>query len=165
MNIGVMQPRFQLTNHDGKTINEDAFAGYYTLVYFGFTHCRVVCPRNLKKLDEVFDLLDVYSSRCQAFFITVDPDRDKPEVMRAYLQEKHPMIMGLTGDAEAVGGAKKTFRVFAEKKDPVDSEGSYDVPHTSLVYLIGPNKEYVVHFAEHTSSEEITSRLRGFLGG
>lgn len=160
MNIGIMQPRFELTNHDGTAITEDAFAGYYTLVYFGFTHCRVVCPRNLKKLDGVFDLLDGHSSRFQAFFITVDPDRDKPEVMRAYLQEKHPRIMGLTGDAEAVGAAKKAFRVFAEKKDPVDSAGSYDVPHTSLAYLIGPNQEYVAHFAEHISAEEIASRLR-----
>lgn len=156
----MIEGRFALTDHHGNTVTEADYSGRHMLVFFGFTHCKVVCPRALGKLSDVLDRLGDLADEIAPLYITVDPERDSPEVMKAFLEGGYPRFTGLTGTREQCDAAKKAFRVFAEKKpDPDDPEG-YDVPHTAFVYLLGRDGEYVAHFGDHLDAEELAAKLR-----
>lgn len=86
-------PRYALVDHHGRTVTEQDFAGRYQLVFFGFTHCRMVCPAALGKLSTVLDDLGPLAERIQPLYISVDPERDTPEVMRAFLEESYPLVL------------------------------------------------------------------------
>jgi cytochrome oxidase Cu insertion factor (SCO1/SenC/PrrC family) len=149
---------FELVDHHGRGVTDASYRGKHALLFFGFTHCRVVCPRALTKLSDVLDTLGDLSDRIQPLYITVDPERDTPEVMRAFLQS-YPRFTGLTGSRDQIDAAKRTFRVFAERAaDPHDKDG-YAVPHTAITYLMNPDGEFVAHFTDAMASEEIIKRL------
>src|SRR5580658_2457474 len=99
--------RFELTDHHGRRVTEADFAASFKLVYFGFTHCRVVCPRSLNKLSRALDALGKQAENIQALYITVDPARDTPERMREHLTHNYPRFTGLTGSQEEIDAAKK----------------------------------------------------------
>jgi protein SCO1/2 len=151
--------RFELTDHNGRQVSEADFAGLFKLVYFGFTHCRVVCPRSLSKLSRALDALGTRAEQVQALYITVDPARDTPDRMRAHLTENYPRFTGLTGSQNAIEAAKKAFRVFAERKaDPEDPSG-YVVPHSAISYLMAPTGQYCTHFLDATDEQEIIAGI------
>ena len=129
------------------------------LAYFGFTHCRVVCPRALSKLSGVLDQLGPRADNIAALYITTDPDRDTPEVMRDYLSDEYPRFTGLTGSTSAIDAAKATFRVFATRKDDPEDPDGYAVPHSAIAYFMAPNGDYVAHFADTVDAETITKRI------
>jgi protein SCO1/2 len=145
----------------GNQVTEKDFHGRVQLVYFGFTSCRVVCPRALAKLAGVLDRLgEERASRIKPLYITVDPARDRPEVMRAYLDAGSSRFLGLTGSKEAIEEAKKAFRVFAQRKaDPTDPEG-YQIAHTAIAYLLDQNGDYLDHFPDTTEGTKIIERIR-----
>ena len=95
-------PSFALVDHDGRPVTEGDFRGQFLLVYFGFTHCRVVCPRTLTRLCGAIEDLGAEAHFVQPLYITVDPERDTPEVMRAFLQNRFPAFLGLTGPPPAI---------------------------------------------------------------
>ena len=98
----------------------------------------------------------------RALYITVDPERDTPQVMREFLRA-YPRFTGLTGTADAVEEIKKSFRVFARRKaDPADP-GGYAVPHTAITYLISPDGEYADHFADSLPAADVAARLQAHL--
>lgn len=153
-------PRYALVDHHGRTVTEQDFAGRYQLVFFGFTHCRMVCPAALGKLSTVLDDLGPLAERIQPLYISVDPERDTPEVMRAFLEESYPRFLGLTGSPEAAEEARSAFRVYAGRgADPEDPEG-YAVPHTALTYLLDPGAAYLAHFSDVLTADEIAARIR-----
>ncbi|SEC15215.1 protein SCO1/2 [Beijerinckia sp. 28-YEA-48] len=149
--------RFSLVDHNGRAVSEADYRGRYLLVYFGFTHCRVVCPRALGVLSGALDRLDV-GDRLAPLYITVDPARDTPAVMKAYLASNHPRFTGLTGTAEHIDAAKRAFRVFAERKPDAEDPDGYAVPHTAISYLIGPDGTYRSHFLDGTDEAAIATR-------
>ncbi|WP_236792190.1 SCO family protein [Amycolatopsis sp. GM8] len=153
-------PRYALVDHHGRDVTEQDFLGRYQLVFFGFTHCRMVCPRALTKLSTVLDDLGPLVDRIQPLYISVDPERDTPEVMRAFLEENYPRFLGLTGSPEAAEAARSAFRVYAGRgTDPEDPEG-YAVPHTALTYLLDPAATYLAHFPDVLDADDITARIR-----
>lgn len=153
---------FRLTDHHGREVTEASYHGRFVLLFFGFTHCRVVCPRALAKLSGVLDALGQSADRIQPLYITVDPERDTPDVMRAFLQT-YPRFTGLTGSREQIDEVKRSFRVFAERAvDPDDKDG-YAVPHTAITYLLDANGNFVTHFTDALPPEEFGARLRRFL--
>lgn len=154
---------FSLTDHFGKPVTEKDFAGRFMLVYFGFTHCRVVCPRSLKKLTGALERLGPGASAITPLFVSVDPQRDNIEVMKRYLEANFPRFLGLTGSAAKIEAAKKSFRVFAERRaDPNDPDG-YAVPHTAIAYLMGPDGSYRDHFADVVDEDAVVRRLAAAL--
>lgn len=161
---GAPVARFNLVDHHGKPVSEANFLGSYLLVYFGFTHCKVVCPRSLAKLSVVLDSLGDDASKITALYITVDPARDTPAVMRAYLESNHPRFTGLTGSQEQIDLAKKAFRVFAERKRDAAAPDGYVVPHSAIAYLMGPDGSYVDHFVDSLDQKEIATRLSAAIG-
>ena len=155
-------PAFSLIDHYGKPVTEHSYRGRWQLVFFGFTHCKAVCPRALQKLSETLGDLAELAGRIAPLYVTVDPDRDTPEVMKEFLRA-YPNFTGLTGNSEAIEDAKKAFRVFARRKaDPDDPDG-YSMPHTAITYLISPEGEYRDHFPDSLTRKELTSRLRSHL--
>jgi protein SCO1/2 len=151
---------FALTDHHGRDVTDADYRGRFLLVYFGFTHCRVVCPRALARLSETLSLLDDLAERIQPLYVTVDPARDTPATMKAYLEPLYPGFIGLTGTREQTDAAKRTFRVFAERAADPDDPSGYAVPHSALSYLVGPDGRYVAHFPDMIGRDELARRLR-----
>ena len=155
-------PTFTLIDHHGSPVSERTYRGSWMVVFFGFTHCKVVCPRALRRLSDVLDALGEAAGQVRALYITVDPERDTPPVMAEFLQG-YPRFTGLTGPGGAVEDAKKAFRVFARRKaDPADPDG-YAVPHTAITYLISPDGAYADHFADAVPAADVTAGLRAHL--
>lgn len=125
---------FTLVNQDGKTVSERDFAGRPYLMFFGFTHCPDICPTKLAELSEVFTKLGRKGEKVRALFVTVDPERDTPAIMKSYVSSFDDRIVGLTGDRAEIDKVIKAYRVFARKVPLKD--GDYTMEHTGLVYLM-----------------------------
>ena len=143
---------FTLVDQDGRTVTEKEMAGRPHLVFFGFTHCPDVCPTTLFQISEVFKATGDQGRNLRALFITVDPERDRPEVLKEYLSSFDDRIIGLTGDRVAVDAAVKAYRAYARKVPTTD--GDYTMEHTSYVYLMDRRNRFVSTLSlNHPSSE------------
>lgn len=152
--------RFDLVDHFGHPVNERSFGSKYLLVFFGFSHCAVVCPRELSKLGAALERLGPSADRIQPLYITVDPQRDDPGTMKAYVARYPGGFVGLTGTAAQVEAAKKSYRVFAEPVQDANAPGGYVVPHTAFAYLMAPGGRYVTHLTEALDVDAVVERLR-----
>lgn len=150
---------YALTDHNGRAVTDETFHGSYPLIFFGFTHCKVVCPQNLAKLTYALDLLGSAGDRLRPLYISVDPERDTPEVMRQFLTARFPRFLGLTGERAQVDAMKAAFKVYAQREE-ADASGGYDVPHTAMTFLMNESGDYLTHFSDVTSAEVIAQRVR-----
>jgi protein SCO1 len=150
---------FALTDHDGYAVTPATYRGRWMLVFFGFTHCKVVCPRNLAKLSVVLEKLGKQAEKIVPLYVSVDPERDTPERMKSWLCEHYPCFTGLTGDKTAADEARAAFRVFAQRRELPDGEEGYDMPHTALTYLVDPEGQYRTHFGETLDANAIAERI------
>jgi protein SCO1 len=153
---------FALTDHHGRAVTDRTFLGSFPLIFFGFTHCKVVCPENLSKLSRVLDLLGPLAEHLKPLYVSVDPDRDTPDVMRTFLESRFPGFLGLTGDRAQVTAMKAAYKVYAEQEAP-DAKGDYDVPHTAMTFLMNEDGSYRTHFSDVSTAEDIAARLRTIL--
>ncbi|XP_065191053.1 protein SCO1 homolog, mitochondrial-like [Sycon ciliatum] len=151
---------FELLDMQGKTVTEKNFEGDFILVYFGFTNCPDVCPDQLDKLSEAIKSMDKITKfpPIQPVFISVDPDRDTPEAMKAYLSEFHPRFMGLTGSKEQIDKVCKEYRVYYSMS-PKDDDNDYIVDHTIICYLVGPDGEFMDYFGQNRTADEIAAGM------
>jgi protein SCO1 len=129
-----MAPSLVLPNDHGGTFDLAAHRGGIVLVYFGYTHCPDVCPVTLSLLDAVSKHLGEDTQRVQQVFVTLDPRRDTPEILRAYLSNFDPVPVGLTGSADAVAAVARAWGVTWR---PAEC-GAY-IDHTSFVAVVGPD--------------------------
>lgn len=125
---------FKLVDQTGATVTDAALKGHPTALFFGYTFCPDVCPTTLYDLTVLMKDLGPDADKLKIYFVTVDPERDTPDKMAAYLQAFDPRISGLTGSREAVDQIVKDYRVYA-RKVPLD-DGSYTMDHTASVYLL-----------------------------
>ncbi len=135
---------FHLQDQNGKPFSDQDMKGRPYLVFFGFTHCPDICPTTLFDMSQVLKQLGPDADRAGALFITIDPERDTPAVIKDYLSSFDPHLRGLTGDQAAVDAAVKAYRVYA-KKVPLEG-GDYTMDHTAVVYLMDKNGEFVAPF-------------------
>jgi protein SCO1 len=152
---------FKLTDQNGKTITDADMKGHAFLVFFGFTHCPDVCPTTLFDVSEVFRSLGPDGKDVRALFITVDPERDTPAVLKDYLSSFDPRIVGVTGDDASIKAAEKAYRVYA-KKVPLDG-GGYTMDHTAIVYLMNKDGHFVAPFSLKRRPEESAADLKRYL--
>lgn len=151
---------FALIDHNGKAITHRDLEGKPTLIFFGFTHCPDVCPTTLMEISKVFELLGP-QAKVAALFMSVDPERDTPALLKEYVSNFDSRIVGVTGPRESVDAALKTFRVFARK---TKGEGeSYSVDHSSLVYLMDKQGRFATAFNLQQSPEQAARALRPYL--
>jgi protein SCO1/2 len=155
---------FTLQDPDGKTVTDADLKGRYSLIFFGFTHCPDICPLTLQTVTKALDEAGPAADHVQPVFITVDPERDTPDAMKAYAANFHPRLMALTGTPAQVQEASRAYKVFAAKTPLKDAEGKdtgdYGVTHTGFTYLMGPDGKYVAHFDKDASPADIAARLR-----
>ena len=138
---------FILTDHNGNKFNSDAMHGKLSLVYFGFTFCPDICPTSLQKLTQVLSTLDKYQIDVLPIFITVDPSRDTPELLKEYLGHFHEKFIGLTGSEEQIKEVADLYKVFYAVAEGATTEyGKYMLDHSSFVYLMDKNGKYMKHF-------------------
>jgi len=152
---------FKLTDQDGKLITDVDMRGRPFLVFFGYTHCPDVCPTTLFDVSEVMHALGKDADRTGALFITVDPERDTPSVMKDYLASFDPHLRGATGDRAAIEAAEKAYRVYA-KKVPTTGD-DYTMDHTALVYLMDKQGRFIAPFSLKRRPEEAAAELRRYL--
>ncbi len=156
--------RFSLLDHHGKRVTERSWGERHLLVFFGFTHCAIVCPRELGKLRQVLALLAERASEVQVLYVTVDPLRDDPPTMRDYLAAIDTRFVGLTGTPVEIDHAMKAFRVFATRREDPSAPDGYVMPHTAFTFLMAPGRGYLTHFTDTASAEAIAERVTRALG-
>ena len=156
---------FALVDRTGKTVTDQDFRGSYMLVFFGFTHCPDICPAELQVMAAALDELGPKAEKVVPIFITLDPERDTPEVTGDYVKNFGKNFVGLTGSPEAIAEAAKAYRVAYSKFVPEGQQGSenYSVDHSALVYLMGPDGKYMTHFPYGTPAQKMSETLRRYL--
>lgn len=159
--IGTIGGPFHLEDQSGKPVSDQDMKGRPYLVFFGYTHCPDVCPATMFEISEVMKALGKDADRAGALFITVDPERDTPAVLKDYLSNFDPHMRGLTGDPAAVAAALKAYRVYAKKIALTD--GGYTMDHTAVVYLMDKDGRFVAPFNLKQTPEAAAAQLRGYL--
>ncbi len=157
---------FALTDDTGERRTNHDFSNNYMLIYFGYSFCPDVCPLDLQKISMALSLLEeenIDISALQPLFITVDPERDTPEMMHEYLENFHPKILGLSGSLDDVKIAAQAYRVYFNKGD-VDEGGSYLMDHSSIMYLMGPTGTYLRHFSPQATPQQLADGIKAVLG-
>ncbi len=161
---GLMPPlQFDLTTEHDQTVKAADFRGRVVLLYFGYTHCPDVCPTTLAKLSMVLKQLGPTADAVRVLFVTVDPDRDTPELLRKYVKAFGPQFVGLKGSEGALRTLTKRYRV-AYSLDKPDTHGDYAVSHSSAVFIFD-RKGNVRLLAQPTDSvDTISGDLRRLAG-
>ena len=153
---------FQLTDQDGNTVTDQTYKGRLMLIYFGFTYCPDACPTALGVMSAALDQLDVSADRVVPILITVDPERDTPAVLKDYVSNFHPRMVGLTGTPAQIAQVAKAYRVFYQKAPGATGE-EYLMDHTLLIYLMDGEGKYIAHFGPDAKPEQIADEIREHL--
>ena len=158
---------FELYNvNEGKrTTSEALMKGRYTLIYFGFTHCPDICPEELDKMGEVVDAVkeEYGPGVLTPVFITCDPLRDTNEVVKEYVQDFHPDLIGFTGSPEELKQVARSYRVYTYTPPDVSAEDDYLVDHSIFFYLMDPEGRFVDCYARDKSAEEVLASFRNYM--
>tara|TARA_Y100001935_G_scaffold230291_1_gene210533 strand:- start:6391 stop:6996 length:606 start_codon:yes stop_codon:yes gene_type:complete len=152
---------FTLNKQDG-TVFDSKISNKIMLIYFGFTYCPDVCPTTLIKMADVIDRLGKDSDNVNSIFISIDPERDKEEVMRNYVNAFHEKIIGLTGSEEQIASVAKDWGVYYQKED-LEGSDDYTVNHLDIIFLANANGEYVDFFPPKIKSALIVEKVRNIL--
>ncbi|MBP1883293.1 SCO family protein [Sinorhizobium mexicanum] len=158
---------FTLVAQDGKPITEQAFTGKPTALFFGFTHCPEVCPTTLFELNGWLEKVDPDGSKLQAYFITVDPERDTPDLLGQYVSNVSKRITGISGPPDKVLEMVKGYRVYY-KKVPVDEKnpnGDYTMDHTASVFLLDANGHFSGTIAYGENPDTAVQKLENLTKG
>ncbi|MCO7213946.1 MULTISPECIES: SCO family protein [Halomonas] len=163
---GLMPPlAFELVDENGKDVNADQFLGKSTLLFFGFTHCPDVCPTTLARLDAATQRMgEAARDDIQVLFVSVDPRRDDAETLREYTDAFGPQFIGLTGDKAALDELTRRYRVtygYGEE----DSEGNYDVSHSSAVFAFNDQGEARLLIRDSDPMEAVVADLERLASG
>ena len=150
-----------LEDQNGKSFTDAQMKGHPFLVFFGFTHCPDICPTTLFDMSQMMKALGPDADRVGVLFITVDPDRDTPKVLKDYLSNFDPRLRGLTGDQAQIDAAIKEYRVYA-KKVPLEN-GDYTMDHTAIVYLMDKDGRFVAPFNMSRTPEAEAADLRRYM--
>ncbi|WP_029063843.1 SCO family protein [Labrenzia sp. DG1229] len=149
---------FELIDGNGETVTDATFAGKPTVLFFGFTYCPDVCPTTLSELQGWMDALGDDAEKLNYAFVSVDPERDTPEVMRDYVWAFDKRITPLTGSRDQVDAMIKAYRVYA-KKVPLD-DGDYTMDHSAAVYLMNADNKFVGTIAYQEAEDTALPKLR-----
>jgi protein SCO1/2 len=149
---------FQLTDQNGQIITEKAFQGHPTALFFGFTHCPEICPTTLYEMDGWLKALGPEAQNIKAYFVTVDPERDSAEILKAYVSNVSGRIVGVTGEPEKVAAMVKSFGVFARKVPTED--GGYTMDHSASVFLLNSAGDFHGTIAYGENPDNALEKLR-----
>ncbi len=150
---------FTLIDQHGKKRTDREFRGTYLLVFFGYTNCPDVCPTGLQDMSEALDALGPDARKVQPIFITIDPTRDRPALLKNYAANFHPRLVALTGSASAIATTAKAYRVYSAKSGEKSGD-NYLMSHSTFIYLMGPDGKYLTTFSYNTSPKSMAMGIR-----
>jgi cytochrome oxidase Cu insertion factor (SCO1/SenC/PrrC family) len=150
---------FTLTDQTGRHVTEKDFLGKYTLVFFGYTYCPDICPTELQVISAALDKLGSKADIIQPIFITIDPQRDTPEILKQYVANFHPRLIGLTGTPEEIAAVAKAYRVYYARVAGKESANDYLMDHSSIVYLMDTKGTFLKHFTYTTDVNELAKAI------
>jgi protein SCO1 len=151
---------FTLTTATGAVVTDQTYRGKWLLVYFGYTFCPDTCPTALGAIAMALERLGAEADRLQPLFITVDPDRDTPDVMARYVEIFDRRIVGLTGTPQQIATVAKEYGAYYVRRRTGADAGAYVMDHSSYIYLMSPQGRFVRGFDSDAPGEEIADRLR-----
>nr|CAH8827826.1 unnamed protein product [Trichobilharzia regenti] len=152
---------FNLIDHNGKACTLSDFRGKWILLYFGFCRCPDICPEQIERLVEVCDrimLIEKPKYPLVPVFMTIDSERDTPEVVNNYIKEFSPNLVGLTGTKEEIDKAAKLYRIYYSA-GPKDADGDYIVDHTVVMYLLDPKGKFSDYYGQVKPVQEIVRSI------
>lgn len=149
---------FKLTDDHGKPVTGADYRGKVTLLYFGYTHCPDVCPLTLAQLHVVMQRLGPLADGARILFVSVDPARDTPAIMHAYVNAFDPRAVGLTGEARAIEALSKRYRS-AFSREPGSADGNYEVSHSSAIYVFDRDGKARVLATPSASQDDLVHDL------
>jgi protein SCO1/2 len=152
---------FRLTDQNGNTVTDGDLKGKWSLIYFGYTHCPDACPTALNDIAIALDELGPKRDSVQPVFITVDPERDTPEVLKSYVTAFDTPLLALSGSPEEIARAAKAYRVYYATHPEAD--GDYSMDHSSVIYVMDPQGRFTATFTHQSTPEEIAERLKKLL--
>eukprot|EP00127_Corallochytrium_limacisporum_P003174 Clim_evm23s147 gene=Clim_evmTU23s147 len=159
---------FELKDIDGKTVTDKDLHGKWPLIYFGFTHCPDVCPDELEKISKAVEIVKTlpgaHGHELLPVFISIDPKRDTPAVIKSYLEDFHKDFIGLRGDEEQTKAVTRAYRVYyvTPEPDPNDPD-DYLVDHSIISYLVDPSGNFTSFFGQTTTATVMAHKIAGFM--
>jgi len=155
---------FTLIDQDGKKVSDRDFTGKYRLIYFGYTFCPDICPTDVQQLMKGYRLLEKQdpslADKIQPIFITVDPARDTPSVLKSFVTAFHPRLIGLTGSEAEIAKVAKEYAIFYQKVDASKGAGGYLMDHSRQAVLFGPSGESIALISQDESDHVIAAELQ-----
>jgi protein SCO1/2 len=153
---------FTLTDQNGRKVSNSDFDGRYRLVYFGFSYCPDVCPVDLQTIGQGLAKFEkeepALASKVQPIFITVDPERDRPEVLKPFVQAFHPRLIGLTGTPDEIASVAKAHGVYYARREG-SSPKDYLMDHMRTAILFGPKGEPIAILPHDQGSDQVAAEL------
>jgi protein SCO1/2 len=156
--------QLQLADHHGSQRTLHDFTGQVVVVFFGYTSCPDVCPTMLSKLAEAMQGLGPAAQSVQVLFVTLDPERDSPERLEAFVPWFHPSFLGLRGDAAQTGAVAGEFRIFSARRE-VGSDLGYVLDHSSGAYVFDPAGRLRLYIKDSAAVADIVADIRLLLAG
>lgn len=154
---------FTLTDQNGRSVSDRDFAGKYRIMYFGYTFCPDVCPTDVQAIGAALKSLEqtdpAVAAKIVPIFVTVDPTRDTPAVLKAFVSAFHPRMVGLTGTVHQIEGVKKEFAVFSAKGDPSPG-GGYLVNHSRQAYLMAPDGKPIALLPQEQGPQAVADEIK-----
>ncbi len=151
---------FTLVDQNGDARRSAEFDGKLKLIYFGYTYCPDVCPTALQVMSVALRRLAEKADAVQPLFITIDPARDTPEAIGEYVGHFDDRFVGLTGSEAQIAAAAKAYRVYYAKAGGEEGGANYLMDHSSIVYLMDRDGDYITHFTHNTDPEEMARTIR-----
>ncbi|MCP4320020.1 MAG: SCO family protein [Hyphomicrobiales bacterium] len=158
---------FELVDQTGAPITEAAFSEKPTALFFGFTHCPEVCPTTLFELDGWLRRVDPDGDKMNAYFVTVDPERDTSDILGSYVSSVSDRIIGITGEPQEIREMAKGFNVFFQKvpSDTADPDGDYTMNHTALVFLMNNGGKFAATISFGEDADVAVRKLQNLING
>jgi cytochrome oxidase Cu insertion factor (SCO1/SenC/PrrC family) len=155
---------FTMVNHKGEMVTEKSFLGKPMLLFFGFTFCPDICPTELQVMAAAIAELGDKGRDIQPVLVSIDPARDTPEVLAAYVSNFGDNVIGLTGSEAQVAAMAGEYRVFYAKQENPKDPANYQMDHSSIIYLMGPDGQFLKHFSYTTDAKALAAGLKLALG-
>lgn len=154
---------FELVDHNGEQITEAAFRGAPSVIFFGFTHCPEVCPTTLFELDGWLDQLGPEGEAINAYFVSIDPERDTPEILGTYVGNVSDRVTGITGDADKVAEMAKAYAIYVKR---IELEGGdYTMDHTASILMLNAQGDFVGTIAYGENPDTAVAKLQRLATG
>lgn len=163
VNAAAIGGPYTLIDQNGTTRTEADFKSTYKLLYFGFSYCPAICPTELQKIATALKNIPAeMQAQIQPIFITIDPERDTPAVLKNYVALFDPRLIGLTGTPEQIEAVKKSYKIYAAKVPPEKGAAAdeYTMDHSSFIYYLTPDDHLIMLFRAEDSADEMVRMIK-----